>query len=1768
MTIATVLSITGQAWARDADGQLRELSVGDSLQEGETLVTSDSGRVVLDFGDNLEPTTIGEGREVVMTPELASDAPVEAADASAQDADLEALLTAIDEGQGDLLEDLDATAAGAGAGGGSEGGHSFVRLARISESVDPLAFAFGANSLEGADEIQLEGGALATEEPDDVPIVDTADLDGDGDEVWESALPEGSGGGSLTTGGSLQIDTGGDTLALIEVQDAGGTWIAISADATAVQGAYGTLTVNPDGSWSYTLDANTLDHDGAGLTGDADQVQDLFGVRVTDDDGDVSAPATLAIDVNDDGPVAADDGVDGEVAEEGSVEIDVFANDSAGADSVDLATGIAVASGPSQGSVVYNGDGTFTYTAAPGAEGADSFTYTLTDREGDTTTATVTLSVAADSTPTVATADLNEDGDEVWESALPEGSGGGSLTTGGSLQIDTGGDTLDLIEVQDAGGTWIAIESAGTLVQGAYGTLSMDPDGSWSYTLDANTLDHDDPSATGAGDQVQDPFTVRVTDDDGDVSAPATLAIDVNDDGPSITASVSDGDGVTLNTQDAELTDTATASFAAAFTVAGSSHGADGAGATSWNYALDLAVAEGSDSGLTSGGDPVHLYQVGGEVVGATAASAGAVADANTVFTLAVDGGGNVTLTQRAAVDHATADTSDYASDQQGLGTGLVNLVGTVTITDSEGDSASDSETLDLGGNVLFDDAGPSITASVSDGDGVTLNTQDAELTDTATASFTAAFTVAGSSHGADGAGATSWNYALDLAVAEGSDSGLTSGGDPVHLYQVGGEVVGATAASAGAVADANTVFTLAVDGDGNVTLTQRAAVDHATADTSDYASDQQGLGTGLVNLVGTVTITDSEGDSASDSETLDLGGNVLFDDAGPSITASVSDGDGVTLNTQDAELTDTATASFAAAFTVAGSSHGADGAGTTSWNYALDLAVAEGSDSGLTSGGDPVHLYQVGGEVVGATAASAGAVADANTVFTLAVDGDGNVTLTQRAAVDHATADTSDYASDQQGLGTGLVNLVGTVTITDSEGDSASDSETLDLGGNVLFDDDGPSVVPTPDYVAPALTLDESPLSVDGLASASSDFSGAFATTIDYGTDGAGGVTYGLSLAGDALGSGLYALGADGTAGGEIQLARDGDDIIGQLDGTEYFRISVNDSGTVTFTQSANIWHGEGEAAHDDPESLEAASGTLLLTQTVTDADGDSASAAVDLSAGVFTIEDDGPRPFLPQAAHVLLAVDAAEATQQTVTQPLNFLPGTDGLGDIVFNLSLVDGKQAFLSVDGDQLYLDNEPLFLRYTDGSHHSIQAVTENGDIGFEATIDAEGNVTYTIFSGSIMTDSKITSVTDLSGIGGGNVAFKGLNIGTKQAMDPDGTDDVLVSSEILPVGDTDQGSVNSTSTTLGVGQGAEISDGEVVRYDLVSSLSVDDTQNAESYSFDGYQQTSAFTQDIVVSGGKEASFYLRIYSMGLDEAATGASQSLVSGTGGDGQLTLTAGEVKIFDENGIEQTGHVTSGVDGSVLVEGLQDGWSFQIVSVDTSLDPEAFNAVEIEGVELNGGDTTSFKLGGFSYGEEPSFSPVSFELPVLGSDADGDSLDGQVAITVYPDSESIVGDSQDNTLSGTGEDDTLFGLEGADTLVGGQGDDVLAGGLGADTFAWQFGDSGDQGVPGGPATDLVTDFNLNEADEGDALLLSDLLQGTDAESDFANYLHAVDDGQGNTLLHVSTSGAFEEAFNSAESDQVIALNGVSMEGADSSAFIQSLIDSGQLDIE
>ncbi|MBK5932236.1 Ig-like domain-containing protein, partial [Halochromatium salexigens] len=102
-----------------------------------------------------------------------------------------------------------------------------------------------------------------------------------------------------------------------------------------------------------------------------------------DDDDDENAP-----------PVATDDS--GTTDINTPVTLSVLANDS---DPDGDTLGLASVSAPANGSAVINNDGTITYTPATDFTGEDSFSYTVTDDDGATDSATVTVTVEGDGPP-------------------------------------------------------------------------------------------------------------------------------------------------------------------------------------------------------------------------------------------------------------------------------------------------------------------------------------------------------------------------------------------------------------------------------------------------------------------------------------------------------------------------------------------------------------------------------------------------------------------------------------------------------------------------------------------------------------------------------------------------------------------------------------------------------------------------------------------------------------------------------------------------------------------------------------------------------------------------------------------------------------------------------------------------------------------------------------------------------------------------------------------------------------------------------------------------------------------------------------------------------------------------------------------------------------------------------------------------------------------------------------------------------------------------
>ncbi|SNT12600.1 VCBS repeat-containing protein [Sphingopyxis indica] len=310
-------------------------------------------------------------------------------------------------------------------------------------------------TINGADDgvtisgLDAVGGELAFDE-DDLAVrgsepagSDTTPDAVNGDGAFSVSTPDGM--------GTVVLDSfNGSPITPLTLVDTDGSFIpqtvSTSYGSLAITGF--TPVIGADGSviggtftYSYILGDNRLDHASAGQ----DSLADSIGVTVTDSDGS-NAGATIDIVVTDDVPTAIDDALVQSV-ENQPVTINVLANDVQGADGVQPAAVSIVAGSLSGGGVlVNNGDGSFTYTQAPGEVGDVSFQYQITDGDGDTSTATATITLIADSMPIIrSAANVTVDEDGLVGANLDDGLPGEVTSTGsnsatGTIVVDFGGD--------------------------------------------------------------------------------------------------------------------------------------------------------------------------------------------------------------------------------------------------------------------------------------------------------------------------------------------------------------------------------------------------------------------------------------------------------------------------------------------------------------------------------------------------------------------------------------------------------------------------------------------------------------------------------------------------------------------------------------------------------------------------------------------------------------------------------------------------------------------------------------------------------------------------------------------------------------------------------------------------------------------------------------------------------------------------------------------------------------------------------------------------------------------------------------------------------------------------------------------------------------------------------------------------------------------------------------------------------------------------------
>jgi VCBS repeat-containing protein len=288
--------------------------------------------------------------------------------------------------------------------------------------------------------------------------------------------------GATVSGSTGDTDPDSDTPLTVAAV-AGGTV------GTAFAGSYGHLTLNADGSYSYTADI-TAAIDGAAL---GSRPVDTFSYTVSDGHGGTSTD-TLAFTV-DRAPVAT-------AHTAGVLKGATLAGTTGDTDpDADVLTVTALAGGTvgsasagTYGHLTLNADGSYSYAAditaaidgAPAGHSTDTFGYTVNDGHGGT--ATETLAFTIDRAPVAAahTASLLE----------------GPTNSGSTGDTDPDGDLVIVTGI--TGGT------VGTAIAGTYGSLTLNADLTYSYAAN-NTAAIDTASVS----HPTDTFTYAVSDGHG-----------------------------------------------------------------------------------------------------------------------------------------------------------------------------------------------------------------------------------------------------------------------------------------------------------------------------------------------------------------------------------------------------------------------------------------------------------------------------------------------------------------------------------------------------------------------------------------------------------------------------------------------------------------------------------------------------------------------------------------------------------------------------------------------------------------------------------------------------------------------------------------------------------------------------------------------------------------------------------------------------------------------------------------------------------------------------------------------------------------------------------------------------------------------------------------------------------------------------------------------------------------------------------------------------
>jgi len=440
--------VSGQITGSDVDGDPLTYGKGSDPSHGSVVVNADGSYTYTPApnynGDDSFTVTVDDGQggtttstvNITVTP--ANDPPVAPDDAKTtpEDTPISGQITGSDV-DGDPLT----------YGKGSDPSHgSVVVNADGSYTYTPAPNYNGDDSFTVTVDDGQGGTTTSTVNITVTPVSDPPVAENDAKTTPEDTPVSGNVLGN-------DSDPDGDTLEVTTFTVAGDATVHTAGDTVSL--ASGSLTLGADGGYTFTPAAN--------WNGSVPQVT----YTVSDGEGG-TATAQLNITVTpvNDPPVAPDDAKT--TPEDTPISGQITGSDVDG-DPLTYGKG----SDPSHGSVVVNPDGSYIYTPAPDYNGDDSFTVTVDDGQGGTTTSTVNITVTPVNDPPVAGNDATTTAED-------------TQVTGNVLgnDSDPDGDTLEVTTFTVAGDA--TVHTAGDTVSLASGSLTLGADGGYTFTPAAN----------------------------------------------------------------------------------------------------------------------------------------------------------------------------------------------------------------------------------------------------------------------------------------------------------------------------------------------------------------------------------------------------------------------------------------------------------------------------------------------------------------------------------------------------------------------------------------------------------------------------------------------------------------------------------------------------------------------------------------------------------------------------------------------------------------------------------------------------------------------------------------------------------------------------------------------------------------------------------------------------------------------------------------------------------------------------------------------------------------------------------------------------------------------------------------------------------------------------------------------------------------------------------------------------------------------------------